>query len=370
MRTITGNDLQDTLLYLLNCALKETEAQLPPDLDWDALLQLADRQQVYTTVLPVLQKANVLPPAQLQRWNDYRMTELQRTLYVNSQRQAVCADLEAQGIHYMFLKGLVLREFYPQTMMRQMSDNDILFDPARREDLSKIMRAHQFTLTVATEKSDDYYKEPNCLIEFHRELFNHVDLQAAFPAKLVWAHAVADPAHPCCYRISPEDNYLFTLGHMYKHYIMEGCGVRFLCDLYVLQQKQPPLDEDYVHKMVDRMGIADFCQTVCGLVTAVFGDGELADDRQQLLADMFSGSVYGKGKSMAEKIEAKGGKGRYILSRLFPGVSIMKSTYPVLQKHLFLLPIYYCVRIFNRLRHRKKEVRRELRQLRHSEEHQ
>lgn len=233
MQTITGDLLQDSLLHLLYCALKEEKPALPTDLNWEALLQLANRQQVYNTVLPVLEKAAVLPPEQLQRWNDYRLTELQRTLYVNSQRQAVCADLEAQNIRYMFLKGLVLRALYPQTMMRQMSDNDILFDPDRRGDLAKIMREHQFTLTVATDKSDDYYKEPNCLIEFHRELFNHADLQTAFPAALVWQHAVPDPDHPCCYRMSPEDNYLFTLGHMYKHYIMEGCGVRFLCDMYV-----------------------------------------------------------------------------------------------------------------------------------------
>ena len=168
MQTITGDLLQDSLLHLLYCALKEEKPALPTDLNWEALLQLANRQQVYNTVLPVLEKAAVLPPEQLQRWNDYRLTELQRTLYVNSQRQAVCADLEAQNIRYMFLKGLVLWALYPQTMMRQMSDNDILFDPDRRGDLAKIMRVHQFTLTVATDKSDDYYKEPNCLIEFHR----------------------------------------------------------------------------------------------------------------------------------------------------------------------------------------------------------
>lgn len=366
MQTITGDLLQDSLLHLLYCALKEEKPALPTDLNWEALLQLANRQQVYNTVLPVLEKAAVLPPEQLQRWNDYRLTELQRTLYVNSQRQAICADLEAQNIRYMFLKGLVLRALYPQTMMRQMSDNDILFDPDRRGDLAKIMREHQFTLTVATDKSDDYYKEPNCLIEFHRELFNHADLQTAFPAALVWQHAVPDPDHPCCYRMSPEDNYLFTLGHMYKHYIMEGCGVRFLCDMYLLRAKQPQMNMKYVQSMVEKMGISSFHQTVIGLAEAVFAGGELTDDGRQLLNDMFSGTVYGKGKTMAEKVDEHGGKGRYILSRLFPKVSIMKNTYPVLEKCPVLLPFYYLVRLFSRLRHRKKEIRSEVRQLKNS----
>ena len=118
--------------------------------------------------------------------------------------------------------------------------------------------------------------------------------------------------------MSPEDNYLFTLGHMYKHYIMEGCGVRFLCDMYLLRAKQPQMNMKYVQSMVAKMGISSFHQTVIGLAEAVFAGGELTDDGRQLLNDMFSGTVYGKGKTMAEKVDEHGGKGRYILSRLFP----------------------------------------------------
>ena len=70
--------------------------------------------------------------------------------------------------------------------------------------------------------------------------------------------------------------------------------------------------------------------------------------------------------TMAEKVDEHGGKGRYILSRLFPKVSIMKNTYPVLEKCPVLLPFYYLVRLFSRLRHRKKEIRSEVRQLKNS----
>ena len=69
---------------------------------------------------------------------------------------------------------------------------------------------------------------------------------------------------------------------------------------------------------------------------------------------------------MAEKVDEHGGKGRYILSRLFPKVSIMKNTYPVLEKCPVLLPFYYLVRLFSRLRHRKKEIRSEVHQLKNS----
>ena len=102
------------------------------------------------------------------------------------------------------------------------------------------------------------------------------------------------------------------------------------------------------------------------IIRAKRDGGELTDDGRQLLNDMFSGTVYGKGKTMAEKVDEHGGKGRYILSRLFPKVSIMKNTYPVLEKCPVLLPFYYLVRLFSRLRHRKKEIRSEVRPLKNS----
>ena len=111
----------------------------------------------------------------------------------------------------------------------------------------------------------------------------------------------------------------------------------------------------YVESMVAKMRIFSFHQTVIGLAEAVFAGGELTDDGRQLLNDMFSGTVYGKGKTMAEKVDEHGGKGRYILSRLFPKVSIMKNTYPVLEKCPVLLPFYYLVRLFSRCGIEKKK---------------
>ena len=46
MRTITGEFLQDTLLHLLNCALKGEKPSFSTVPDWEALLKLARRQQV------------------------------------------------------------------------------------------------------------------------------------------------------------------------------------------------------------------------------------------------------------------------------------------------------------------------------------
>ena len=346
-------------MILLKCALKDEIAPVYKDINIDELLKLANVQQVYNTVLPALEKTGMLDKENYSKWNNYRLSELKRTVYVDNLRNQICKDLDEQGIKYMFLKGLVIREYYPQTLMRQMSDNDILFDAQRRDDLAKIMNKHGFILTVGTDKSDDYFKEPDCLIEFHRELFNHIEIMDAYPASLVWERSKKENDATQKFLISPEDNYAYTLVHMYKHYIMEGCGVRFLCDMYLLHNSGENLDFGYIDSLMDKIGIVDFKNTVIGLTMDVFDD-KVPDEKEiELLNFMFNGSVYGKGKDIGERIQEHGGKFKYIMDRLFPSKDIMFNTYTVLEKKPYLLLYYYFVRIFQRLRHKKKSIKKE-----------
>lgn len=377
----TGNREQEYLLVLLRCALKQEKAPSPENIDMKALLKLAVSQQVYNTVLPCLDEINALPEEDKAKWNNYRLTELQRTIVVNNERNHILEQFDKKGISYIFLKGLVLRELYPQTAMRQMSDNDIMFDAARRDDVKKIMLDNGYYLSSQTEKSDDYYKEPYTMIEFHKELFNHEYMQEIFSAELVWKNAKKADASGCRYIMSDEDNYAFTLLHMFKHYIMEGCGVRFLCDMYLLNQCAQNLDFEYIDSLLQKiqdnpkaaliedlpdLTIPEFKTMVNNLIDAVFFDKDIASDAQSLLADMLSGGVYGSGKTFQDKIDEQGGKFRYIISRLFPPKVNMYDNYPLSKKYKILLPFFYIKRWFDKLKYKKSFVKKEIKALKNN----
>ena len=168
----TENAEADYLLCLLKCSLLGGDVPLPQkEINHKALFDLANKQQVYNIILPSLQNAGILTAAEESAWNDCRLSELRRTIVVNNERAAICAMLDEAGIKYMFLKGLVIREYYPSSFMRQMSDNDILYDKAMRDKLLKIMKHRGFYLGTASENSDDFYKKPYCSFEMHRDLF-------------------------------------------------------------------------------------------------------------------------------------------------------------------------------------------------------
>ena len=51
-----------------------------------------------------------------------------KNIFLDAGRKKLFSFCEENGIWYMPLKGSVLKELYPDFSMRQMADNDILFD--------------------------------------------------------------------------------------------------------------------------------------------------------------------------------------------------------------------------------------------------
>ena len=72
----------------------------------------------------------------------------------------------------MPLKGSVLKDLYPENGMREMSDNDILFDASKREQSKVIMLSHSYTVEHYGEiYHDAYHKPPVLNFELHTVLF-------------------------------------------------------------------------------------------------------------------------------------------------------------------------------------------------------
>ena len=315
------------LLVLLRCALTGAPAPAAPEgLDFDAFFDLARRQQVYNIVFPLLAALPGVPEGEKKRWENYTYTELTRTITMDHERGQLFARLDEAGIDYMPLKGLLLREYYPKTSMRQMTDNDILYDPVGRKQLLQIMRKAGYKMTACGENSDDFHKPPYATFEFHRTLFfDEKDFCPRFDG--LWQRATRDPDHPHAFVMDVSDNYLYTVAHMYKHYSTNGCGVRFLADVYLLYTKENArLDRPYIEAEFRKMDILDFARLVLRLALDLFEDRELDRDEMQMLTVCMQGGVFGDSKlTLVRQLNAQGAqlsgsaqRRRYLWRRLFP----------------------------------------------------
>lgn len=363
----TQNYETEYLTALLRAAIKNEPAPQPKqEVDTGGLFALAKKQQVFSTVLPVLEQTGILSDEELTNWNNYRLSELKKTLVVDSERQRICAQLDEKNIKYMFLKGLEIRSYYPKLSMRQMSDNDILYDEPRRDELVSIMKKNGFYLGAAAGISDDFYKKPFSTFEFHRTLFS--EKEDFCPDFNPWLNA-SRVENTSRYRISREDNYIYTLCHLYKHYhCIDGCGVRFLCDLYLLTHSDDELDYDYINQTLESFGVADFNETALGLAETLFNDGACNEEQQALFDFMITGTVYGIAKNTVQDTldDLGGSKLRYLFHRTFPPISQMKGNYRILEKRPYLLPFYYIKRLFEKSIHNNSFLKNEMNQLKSS----
>lgn len=353
------------LIHILSCAINGKEPVAQEGIDYSKLLSLAKKHQIYSAIFPVIKDMDDVPQSEKDLFREYHLNELTRMLTINNERSQIFDELDALGIDYMPLKGLIIKNYYPKESMRQMSDNDILFDYSRRNDVAAMMKDFGYKSTATGENSDDYFKAPYSTFEFHRTLFfEEHDFCPVFDD--LWDRAYKDDEHSNMYHMGLDDVYIYSVCHMYKHFSTAGCGIRFLADNYLfLKKENDNLNWDFINSFFDKYGILEYEQKSRALAFKLFDEEPLNDDDYELLEVFINYGIYGSGKikltksleQMADGGSIESAKKKYLLSRLFPPKQKMIADFRVLEKRPYLLPLYYILRLFRGLFNSKKTLK-------------
>lgn len=272
---------------------------------------------------------------------------------------------EERGIPYLPIKGSSMRKLYPHKEMRVSCDVDIL---VRKEDMSRVrevMRDCGLTLEAEADGEDhDVWKaDPGVTIEPHKSLMGITDFVGYFTD--FWDKTLPiDGAYRR--RLSCEDEYIFTIAHIYKHFCLGGCGVKSITDVWLYERANPNMDREYISRELEKIGLKKFESVFSRLSKAWMGETCFDDDLTALAEFLFDGGVYGTGKTAMTMTVGKGDVGthkakiKYLAYRMFPPYKILKIRYPSLEKFPFLLPVYWVVRIFDALFSRRDTVKRNL----------
>ena len=363
------------LVSLLKCALKgEAIPSVPNGIDWNRLVEISKKQQVYSTIVPIINKIDI-PPTQAQELVFYSQNELVRMIAMKNELEEIEKILNENAVKYMLLKGGVIRDYYPLQKMRQMSDYDILYDKADRDKIITMMKSRGYNVVSSSENSDDFFKKPYYTFEWHRDLFfDEHDFNPDFSD--VWDNATKDEEKEYEYHMSANDLYLHTVAHMYKHYILGGFGIRFFADVYILLTKlSDKLDFEYINLKLSKMGLTEFEFNVKSVCYALFDDAPITDEQVIFVNESLSFGVYGSNdgagpKLYFEEYKSKHGEAsvsKYYLSKIFPSKMYMKRTYPILSKKPYLLWLYYIIRLFDKFFHSRKRIKNDIKLLKQSE---
>ena len=273
------------------------------------------------------------------------MTALVRHTRQAYDYQNICDLLETQKIPFLPLKGSVLRDFYPEHWLRTSCDMDIL---VKTEDISCATELLENAGWKQWEQSSNeitFTSKDNTVLELHYSLVeDHVTLPVKAILADIWQHTQPVNGKQYHMELPAEWFYCCHLAHMAKHMVYGGCGVRPFLDLWILDKKYPQL------KLPEGSGLEDF-SCVAKKLAQVWFDRVPMDEKSHLLQDyILAGGAFGSLKNQVDMQRVKkGGKGNYLLGRIFPPFSEMGGLFPVLQKHPWLTPVFYIVRLFRLL---------------------
>lgn len=366
MSTMTKTS--EHLLYLMACALQGVSAreEVLADADLKQLLIMARKHSVASMVCMALEKTAIFANADeatKKQWIDAKNKAIRKNMLLDAERKTISHELETQGIWYMPLKGSILKDWYPKPGMREMADNDILFDVSKRKEVKAIFQGRGYTVKEYNKSNhDEYEKPPIYNFEMHVELYHKI--YDTFNEKYadVKQRLIPDAEVPYRFHFTPEDFYVFVIVHAYKHYSSSGTGIRTLADIYIINQKLGgTMNWEYVDSELRGLGIFSYECESRELAQKLFGIAELptkanlSEAEQQMLAYYLGASTYGtienRTLNQMQKLQPDGGaitahtKRKYLLSRIFPGREWCEAYAPTVYKYPVLLPFFWVWRL-------------------------
>ena len=313
-----------------------------------ALYDLSKWHDMTHIVAQAIEKMDIQADAAvLEAFQKQQMLALFRHQRVQFELDRLCQVLEAAKIKYIPLKGAVLRNYYPEPWMRLSCDTDIL---VLQEDLPAAVECitQKLGYSKGTEGHHDcsMTSEGGVLLELHFDLIEE-SYYPAFSNVLsdVWSYAELKKGYEYQYELRDEFFYFYHIAHMAKHFESGGCGIRPFLDLWILDHRLE-YDAEARKTLLERGNLCVFAQAA-GRLANVWFSGEAHDDFLSLMETyVLFGGVYGNLKNgiAVKRSKTSQSKLQYLMRRLFPPYKMLRSKYPVLQKHFYLAPVFVVYR--------------------------
>ena len=386
------------LVYLIGCALNGIAAgrEQLENVDEQDLYKTAGKHHVRALCAAALRDGGHLDEGGIfagaaGRWKKALKAAVIRNMRFDAERGVILEYFEKAGIWYLPLKGILLHRMYPELGLREMADNDILFDAGRCADVRDFMKARGYEVRKYGEGAHDVYVKPPLFnFEFHRYLFGgYYSRKQAEYFRETAARMIRDEDNSFGYHLSDEDFYIYFVAHAYKHHSGAGTGIRTYADDYVYRKaKGAALDFSYIDRELEKLGLTEYSQALRKAGDTFFSPqrltcgGEMDGETLRLLRYALGSGAYGNtdnrvinrfsgllGKTGSYRVTDKL---RYLIRRMFPDREFMlgyaETFAPFFCRHQWLLPLAYPYRLVTKFFVHHKIMKKELESLRRLKE--
>ena len=268
--------------------------------------------------------------------------------HIRYEYEKLCAILEKSQIPFLPLKGSVIRRYYPEPWMRTSCDIDILVHEEDSEK-AKCILVNEHGCIYQGKGSHDIslFTPANVHIELHYGLVeNGIANESSDVLKSIWNVAILREESDYWHEMTDEMFYFYHVAHMAKHFENGGCGIRPFIDLWILDHIENK-DQSKRDALLEQGELLRFSEVARHLSRVWFGNEEHSELTKQMEQYILRGGVYGNSENrILVQQQKKGGKIKYVFSKVFLPYEVIKFHYPILQKHRWLTPFMQVRRWF------------------------
>ncbi len=352
--------LTDFLILIRNYVSDYDASFSLNDKELEALGELAHFHNIDSLVLEAFKKNNLTISEDFSK-NAKR--ESYKSMAQEEELEVLKRRFIEEKIPFMPLKGAVISKMYPKSYLRNRADIDILVKLDDFKKVKEILLSEGYSFGVSGSNHDSYNKGALIKIEIHKSLIDEAISTHSFFSNVWDSDYIYNDGYE--YFLKEEYFYMFLLSHSAKHFSNGGGAFRLLIDLYYyfkfLNNNGKSLDFDLINEKLEELGLAKFNKIVLESVDYLFNGKEETEDILLFLDYILKAGTYGtKQINSMIGIDQEGSKGKHILKRLFPPLSIMKRRNPTLKKAPFLLPWFYftrCIKGLFRFKATKEELK-------------
>ena len=384
------DSISQYFLQAVRAALKREQVDWTQEMepqDWIALFRLADAHHILPMVYeavyacPAAGKVqSLLIPFKKRTRQSVMLQTIKTTAFLQ-----LYQHLRKAGVTPILVKGILVRELYPNPDCRMSGDEDLLIPPEQFPLCHQAMLAYGMVLSepdmdIQTAYEVPYGKQNSPIyIELHKSLFPpeseaYGELNRFFSQAYDTAIEIPVQAIPIL-SMNHTDHLFYLLCHSFKHFLHSGFGIRQVCDIV--------LYANAYGSQIDWLRILEQCKAIHGeqFAAALFRIGsryltfdpvkacypqqwqKIQVDELPMLDDLLDSGVYGSANRSrlhsstitlnAVSAQKKGKKvGNHLLKTIFPSAKALSGRYRYLERKPFLLPVAWADRIL----HYRKET--------------
>ena len=334
----------DLLIGLLREQMTGHPAQIPQELDGDALIQLAQRHKLETFLYAALEG----------RWEEEKLRSLAagfhkavfRDAQFDDYRKRLTQVLTEQQVRHVYLRGICLKHDYPAPAMRTMSDMDILVLPEDFPKIRKCMESLGGQLREGDGNHRTYALPMGLTVEFHPNLI-HCSSPVATGVNPGWQYVPEGQGSGEVF-MTEEGFYLNVIAHLANHFAAGGVGVRFVLDIWVcryLRKNQP--DRAFVEAELERIGLLEFTRKIEALAEVWFSGAPGDEGIAELAEYILTSGIHGfHDRAVLNAVSFSGSGLGALKNKIFYPRQDLETRYDWVKGRSWLLPIAWLVRAF------------------------